>query len=106
MDRQTEAFGLIANRSLGAQADSLKQIRDTRSFETSSPNWEQFCERKAGISRSYAAKLIQRLEEFGVNYFKRSEIAHVSSDSYCALVPPYLMKASKPRAKWSLSKLI
>jgi hypothetical protein len=84
---KTQAFGLIANRSLGALAESLKQIRDTHSFETLYLNWEEFCEQHAGLSRSYADKLIQRLDEFGVNYFKLSRIARISPESYRALAP-------------------
>ena len=60
---------------------------DTRSFETLNVNWEEFCEQHAGISRSYADKLIQRLEEFGVNYFKLAQIARISPESYRALAP-------------------
>jgi hypothetical protein len=84
---KTQAFGLIANRSLAALAESLKQIRESRSFETLYLSWEEFCEQHAGISRSYADKLIQRLEEFGVNYFKLAQIARISPESYRALGP-------------------
>ena len=84
---KTQAFGIIANRGMVAQAQSLKDIRESRSFETLGLTWEQFCESHAGISRSYADKLIQRLEEFGEAFFKLTQIARVSPDFYRVIAP-------------------
>jgi len=84
---KTQAFGIIANRGMVAQAQSLKLIRDSRSFETLGLTWEQFCEIHAGISRSYADKLIQRLEEFGEAFFKLAQVARVSPEFYRVLAP-------------------
>lgn len=84
---KTQAFGIIANRSMVAQAQSLKLIRDSRSFESLGLSWEQFCEQHAGISRSYADKLIQRLEEFGEAFFKLAQIARISPEFYRVIAP-------------------
>jgi hypothetical protein len=45
-------------------------------------NWEEFCQRKAGISRRQADRLIAHLEEFGANYFRLSEFIEISGDTY------------------------
>jgi hypothetical protein len=84
---KTQAFGIIANRTLVVQAQSLKAIRESRSFETLGLNWDQFCESHAGISRSYADKLIHRLEEFGEAFFKLAQVARVSPEFYRVIAP-------------------
>jgi len=82
-----QAFGLIANRAVAAQVETLKQIHDSRSFETLGLSWDDFCERHAGISGSHAYRLLQRLDEFGVSYFKLAQIARISPELYRAIAP-------------------
>jgi hypothetical protein len=77
-----QAFAVIANRCSAAQALCLKQIRETRLYEKLDLTWEQFCKEYAGVSRAYADKLIQQHEEFGDAYFRLSEIARISPETY------------------------
>jgi hypothetical protein len=84
---KVQALGLIGNRCSVSEAESLKRIRETRSYESLGLTWEEFCSQHAGISRSYADKLIQRLDEFGADYFRLSAVAHLSAESYRLLAP-------------------
>ena len=77
-----QAFAMIANRCSAAQALCLKQVRETRLFEKLELTWEEFCKEYAGISRAQADRLIQQHEEFGDAYFRLSEIARISPETY------------------------
>ena len=82
---KVQAFGHIASRCASAAAEALKHIRESRAYESLGLNWEEFCRQHAGISRSYADKLILRLEEFGEPYFRLSGITPISADTYRAI---------------------
>jgi hypothetical protein len=77
-----QAFAVIANKCSAAQALSLKQVRETRLYEKVDLTWEEFCKEYAGISRENADRLIRRHEEFGDAYFRLSEIARISPETY------------------------
>jgi hypothetical protein len=81
------AFAQLATLSASARAECLKQIRDTRGYQAMSLTWDQFCTQHAGITSSYADRLIQRLEQFGKPYFDLMEIAPISADKYRAIAP-------------------
>jgi len=77
-----QAFALIASKCSAAQAQCLRQIRESRAHDQLGLTWEQFCVDQAGISRSHADYLIRQLDEFGEKYFKLSELARVSPTMY------------------------
>jgi hypothetical protein len=77
-----QAFAVIANKCSAAQALCLNQVRESRLYEKLELTWEEFCKEYAGISRSQADRLIQQHEEFGEAYFRLSEIARVSPETY------------------------
>jgi hypothetical protein len=77
-----QAFAVIANKCSAAQALCLKQVRETRLFEKLESTWDEFCQEYAGISRSQADRLIQQYEELGDAYFRLSEIARISPETY------------------------
>jgi hypothetical protein len=77
-----QAFGMIANRCSAADAECLKQIRDSGHYKKLGQSWAQFCEERAGISRVYADRLINHLKEFGANYFRLSEVIPISPETY------------------------
>jgi len=77
-----QAFAVIANKCSAAQALCLKQVRDSQLFEKLGLRWEEFCKEYAGISRVHADRLIQQHEEFGDAYFRLSEIARISPETY------------------------
>jgi hypothetical protein len=77
-----QAFAVIANRCSAAQALCLKQVRENRLYEKLALTWEEFCKEYAGISRETADRLIRQHEEFGEAYFRLSEIARISPETY------------------------
>ena len=77
-----QAFAVIANKCSAAQALCLKQVRESQVFEKLGLSWEEFCKEYAGISRVQAERLIQQHEEFGDAYFRLSEIARISPETY------------------------
>ena len=77
-----QAFAVIANKCSAAQALCLKQVRESQIFEKLGLSWEEFCKEYAGISRVQAERLIQQHEEFGDAYFRLSEIARISPETY------------------------
>ena len=77
-----QAFAVIANKCSAAQALCLKQVRETQLFEKLGLTWEEFCKEYAGISREQADRLIRQHEEFGDAYFRLSELARISPETY------------------------
>lgn len=77
-----QAFGMIANQSLVAQAGCLRQIRESGEYKSLDLTWEEFCKQYAGLSKRHADELIHNLEEFGAAYFRLSEIIRVSPETY------------------------
>ena len=82
-----QAFAMVANLSLAAQAESLRNIRDSESYQSVCPTWEQFCTEFVGASRRHVDQIIHNLEEFGAAYFRLSEIVRVSPEAYRQLHP-------------------
>lgn len=83
----TQALRAVSRYCSSVGAESLRRIRDSRSYSAVNLNWHEFCTQHLGISRSYADKLIQRLEEFGKPYFELTGILPLSADSYRRLAP-------------------
>jgi hypothetical protein len=79
---QGQAFGLVASKCSAAQAQCLQSIREQRHYETLGLTWEEFCRQHAGISRSYADQLIRNVKQFGEDYFRLSQILHISETAY------------------------
>ena len=77
-----QAFGMIANRCSAADAECLKQMRDSGKYKELGMTWATFCQERAGISRVSADRLINHLEEFGANYFRLSELMPISRETY------------------------
>ena len=77
-----QAFGMIASRCTAADAECLKVMRETGDYKKLGLSWEQFCKQHAGVSRAYADRLIQHLEEFGTNYFRLAELIQISGETY------------------------
>jgi hypothetical protein len=77
-----QAFGLIANQCSAGDAECLKILRENEDYKKLGLTWEEFCIGHAGVSRSYADRLIHYLEEFGTNYFRLSELMQISGETY------------------------
>src|SRR5260370_2913834 len=80
-----QAFGLIANKCSAADAECLKQIRDSKRYKSVADNWDEFCPRYLGRSRGHADRLIEQLEEFGTAYFELSQIVRIPEKAYRAI---------------------
>src|SRR5437870_7020967 len=83
--RRRQAFGLIASKCSAADAECLKQIRESKRYKSVAAHWEEFCPRYLGLSRSHADKLIQQLDEFGAAYFELSQIVRIPDKAYRAI---------------------
>jgi hypothetical protein len=77
-----QAFAMIASKCTYAQAVCLKEIHDTRAYETLGLTWEDFCSQQAGISRGTAETIIRRLDEFGEAYFRLAALVRISPDTF------------------------
>ena len=82
-----QAFAMVANLSLAAQAECLRNIRDSESYKSVCDTWEQFCTQFVGASRRHVDQIIHNLEEFGAAYFRLSEIVKISPEAYRQLNP-------------------
>ena len=81
------AFAIVTGSCSAARAQCLKQVRDSKMLDDLGFTWEEFCKDYAGISRPYADNLIRRYAEFGDAYFRLSEIARVSPQTYRQIAP-------------------
>jgi hypothetical protein len=77
-----QAFAVIASKCSAAQAQCLRQVRESRVFEQLGMDWDEYCKTYAGISRAYADYLIRQHAEFGDAYFRLSAIARISPETY------------------------
>jgi hypothetical protein len=77
-----QAFALIAGKTAAADVECLRRIRDGNLFRAKEVDWAEFCQKYAGVTSSYANRLIRQFEEFGPNYFDLSKILRISADSY------------------------
>ena len=49
-----QAFAMMATKCTLAQADCLRQLRETRAYEAYGLTWDEFCKQHAGLARSQA----------------------------------------------------
>lgn len=76
------AFAVVTGSCSAARAQCLRQVRDSKMLDDLGLTWDEFCKDYAGISRPYADHLIRQFAEFGDAYFRLSEIARVSPNTY------------------------
>ena len=77
-----QAFGLMANQCTAGDAECLRIMRENEEYKKLGLTWDQFCMGHVGLSRAYADRLIQHLEEFGTNYFRLAELMKISAETY------------------------
>jgi hypothetical protein len=82
-----QAFSLIAGRCSAADAASLREIRDQKSYRNLGIGWKQFCCDHVGMSHTHANRLIGFLDEFGPEYFDLAQLTGISPDEYRAIAP-------------------
>ena len=82
-----QAFAVIASKCSAAQALALKQMKDSRVYDQIGLSWPDFCLKYVGLGRERVDALIRQYNEFGEAYFRLSQIARISPDSYRELAP-------------------
>jgi hypothetical protein len=70
-----------------AKALAMKELRDSRAYETLGLTWDQFCPQHLGICRATADAIIRNYTELGSNYFRLSEICRISPDTFQSVAP-------------------
>jgi len=84
---QRKAFGTIAGRCSAAEAAAIRRLREERLFRASNLSWKEFCPRYLGMCRAQADRLIQRLEEFGPDFFELTQLTRIPAEDYRAIAP-------------------
>jgi hypothetical protein len=77
-----QAFTLIAGRCSAATVVCLRKIREGKRYRALGLTWEQFCRQRAGISRAFADKVIQQLEQLGPAWFELSSVTRITPDQF------------------------
>src|SRR5208283_960464 len=76
---------LIASKCSAALA--LEEIKESCAFEQLGLTWQEFCVQHVGLSRKRADAIIRQLDEFGEAYFRLSQIARISPETYRQVAP-------------------
>ena len=82
-----QAFAIIGSKCSAAQAAALKEIKSSRSYEQLGLTWEEFVLQYVGVSRERADALIRQYDEFGDAYFRLSQIARISPETFRQVAP-------------------
>jgi hypothetical protein len=77
-----QAFALVAGRCSAADAECIRRLREERYYRRLTPSWGEFCKRHLGISKAWADRIIQYLNEFGPAYFLLAHVAKVTPEEY------------------------
>jgi hypothetical protein len=77
-----QAFAALAGRCSAADAECLRQARESKQYRALGLGWRQFCKQRIGISRATADRIIERLEEFGPQYFILAQATGMSAQEY------------------------
>jgi len=77
-----QAFALVAGRCSAADAECIRRMREERNYRALAPNWDEFCKDQLGISRAWADRIIQHLNEFGPAYFLLAQVVKMTPDEF------------------------
>ncbi len=77
-----QAFAEVAGRCSAADAECLRQARESKHYRTLGMNWEEFCKQRMGMSRASADRIIGLLQEFGPQYFVLAQAAGINAVEY------------------------
>ena len=77
-----QAFTLIAGRCSAATVVCLRKIREGKRYRALGLTWDEFCRQRAGVSRAFADKVIQQLEQLGPAYFELSTVTRITPDQF------------------------
>ena len=77
-----EAFAMMAGRCSAADAECLRQIRDSKSYKALKLSWGEFCKERLGVVRSTAELWIRNLKDFGPTYFTMAQLTGITARDY------------------------
>jgi hypothetical protein len=77
-----QAFTLLAGRCSAATVVCLRKIREGKRYRALGLTWEDFCRQRAGVSRAWADKVIQQLEQLGPAWFELSSVTRITPDQF------------------------
>jgi hypothetical protein len=77
-----QAFTLIAGRCSAATVVCLRKIREGKRYRALGLTWEEFCRQRAGVSRAWADKVIQQLDQLGPAWFELSSVTRITPDQF------------------------
>jgi hypothetical protein len=77
-----QALSLIAGRCSAAGVVCLRKIREGKRYRALGLTWEEFCRQRAGVSRAFADRMIQQLEQLGPAWFELSSVTRITPDNF------------------------
>jgi uncharacterized membrane protein len=77
-----QAFAVIAAKCSAAQALTIKQIKESGSYEALGLTWQDFCPEFFGISQVTADRIIKQLTELGQAYFRLGQLARITETEF------------------------
>jgi len=80
-----QAFGLIAGACTAADAQSLVELKEQKLYLQTGLSWDEFCEKRLGISRSFADQIIRHYKQFGPNFYRLRAFAPITPAHYRAI---------------------
>ncbi|HTS28283.1 MAG TPA: hypothetical protein VMH81_20560 [Bryobacteraceae bacterium] len=83
-----QAFALVAGRCSAADAEILFEVREKKLFRKIEQTWEDFCNKRLGLTRSYVDRVIRQSRELGPNYSKLNSFARIKPAEYLRQIAP------------------
>lgn len=77
-----QAYSIMAGRCSVADAQCLRELRESKKYKALGLNWEDCCKQRVGIPRSSAEVIIRHLEEFGPDYFVIAQVTGMTASEY------------------------
>src|SRR5580704_12129839 len=77
-----QAFHLIARRCTAAQIECLIDAKENKLYLAVESTWDAYCQKRIGISRSTAERLIQQYKEQGPNLARLNSYVRIKPSEY------------------------
>lgn len=103
---ENRTLRVIANRCSAAEAAGLRRLREERKYLRVAPDWQTFCDRFLGISKSQVDRIINLHLEFGDRYFDLAQLVRISPATYRALEPALQEIEIRPENCAEISRVV
>jgi hypothetical protein len=77
-----EAFGIMAGQCSAADVESLRRIRQEKSYRALDCTWADFCRSHLHVARRSVDRAIGYLQEFGPAFFHLTQLVHISPGEF------------------------